>query len=147
MDSEELHRTNIDVLNPFSSKSMTLILRGGLWTFLANLALCVPVRPSTIFSWDQKRNQRKLEYACIYLFVFLVTSCYMQFNHFYCISSYSFYRNYPFIKFRNCKKFQIVVAMQYYISWNFVTQKAWTMSQLFFWTRTNSRWHNQDRVM
>ena len=31
----------MDALNPFTSKLMTLTLRGGLWTFSANLALCV----------------------------------------------------------------------------------------------------------
>ena len=38
--SEGLQGTHIGALNPFSSKLMTLTLRGGLWTFLANLALC-----------------------------------------------------------------------------------------------------------
>ena len=31
-----------DTLNPFNSKLMTLILRGGLWTFSLNLALFAP---------------------------------------------------------------------------------------------------------
>ena len=38
--SEAIQGTHIDALNPFSSKLMALTLRGGLWTFLANLALC-----------------------------------------------------------------------------------------------------------
>ena len=38
--SKGLQETHINVLNPFSSKCMTLTLRGGLWTFLGNLALC-----------------------------------------------------------------------------------------------------------
>ena len=42
LGSEGLQGTHIDALNPFSLKLMTLTLRGGLWTFLANLALCVP---------------------------------------------------------------------------------------------------------
>ena len=33
-----------DTLNPFNSKLITLILRGGLWTFSWNLVLCVPRR-------------------------------------------------------------------------------------------------------
>ena len=41
LGSEGLQGTHIDALNPFSSKLMALTLRGGLWTFLANLALCV----------------------------------------------------------------------------------------------------------
>ena len=40
LGSEGLQGTHIDALNPFSSKLMPLTLRGGLWTFLANLALC-----------------------------------------------------------------------------------------------------------
>ena len=40
LGSEGLQGTHIDALNPFSSKLMTLTLRGGLWTFLANSALC-----------------------------------------------------------------------------------------------------------
>ena len=47
--SEGLQGTHIDALNPFSSKFMTLTLRGGLWIFLANLALCA-TRPRN--SWD-----------------------------------------------------------------------------------------------
>ena len=41
--SEGLQGNHIDALHPFSSKLMTLTLRGGLWTFSANLALCAPV--------------------------------------------------------------------------------------------------------
>ena len=44
LGSEGLQGTHIDALNPFSSKLMTLILRGGLWTFLWNLALCAALR-------------------------------------------------------------------------------------------------------
>ena len=44
LGSEGLQGTHIDALNPFSSKLMTLALRGGLWTFLRNLALCAAVR-------------------------------------------------------------------------------------------------------
>ena len=42
---EKLQGTHIDAVNPFSSKVMTLTLWGGLWTFVANLALCA-LRPS-----------------------------------------------------------------------------------------------------
>ena len=42
--SDGVQGTHIDALNPFSSKLMTLALTGGLWTFLANLALCEPSR-------------------------------------------------------------------------------------------------------
>ena len=38
--SEGLSGSYIDALNQSSSKLMTLILRGGLWTFLSNLSLC-----------------------------------------------------------------------------------------------------------
>ena len=42
--------THIDALNPFSSELMALTLRGGLWTFLANLALLGhPVHTSANF--------------------------------------------------------------------------------------------------
>ena len=34
----------MDALSPFCSKLVTLTPRGGLWTFLANLALCAPRR-------------------------------------------------------------------------------------------------------
>ena len=44
LGSEGFQGTHIDASSPFSSKLMTLTLRGGLWTFLANLALCVPPR-------------------------------------------------------------------------------------------------------
>ena len=44
LDSEELQGTHWNTLNPFNSNLMTLNLRGGLRTFPANLALCVPSR-------------------------------------------------------------------------------------------------------
>ena len=40
MGSEDVQGTHMDALKPFNSNSMTLTRRGGLWTFLANLALC-----------------------------------------------------------------------------------------------------------
>ena len=40
LGSEGLQGTHIDALNQFSSKFMTLTQRGGLLTFLVNLALC-----------------------------------------------------------------------------------------------------------
>ena len=43
LDSEGLQGTHMEALNPFNSTLMTLIPRGVLWTFLANLALCVPL--------------------------------------------------------------------------------------------------------
>ena len=43
LGSEGLQGTHIDAPRPFSSKLMTLSQSGGLWTFSANLALCVPL--------------------------------------------------------------------------------------------------------
>ena len=40
LGSEGFVGTHMDALNHFSSKLMTLILKGGLWNFCANLALC-----------------------------------------------------------------------------------------------------------
>ena len=42
LGSEGLQETHMNALNQFSSKWMTLTLRGGLWTFWVNLALCAP---------------------------------------------------------------------------------------------------------
>ena len=42
LGSEGLQATHIDALNPFTSKSMTLTPRVGLWTFSQNLTLCEP---------------------------------------------------------------------------------------------------------
>ena len=42
--SEGLQGTHMDALNQFRSKLMALTPRRGLWTFLANLALCKPHR-------------------------------------------------------------------------------------------------------
>ena len=40
LKSDGFQETHMNALNQFSSKLMTLTPRGGLWTFLANLALC-----------------------------------------------------------------------------------------------------------
>ena len=54
LESEGLQGTYIDALNSFSSKLMTFTLRGGLWTFLANLALCVPHQPEPQILFQNK---------------------------------------------------------------------------------------------
>ena len=65
----------MDALNPLNSKLMTLTPRGGLWTFLANLAICVActsdkyhfptyntknTNPLSNMTWIRKRKVYKL---------------------------------------------------------------------------------------
>ena len=61
LGSEELQGTHIDALNPFSSKLMALTLRGGLWTFLANLALCASYGGVTERRKKPKWSQHKID--------------------------------------------------------------------------------------
>ena len=61
--SEGLQGTYIDALNPFSSKLMTLAPRGGLWTFLENLALCAPRPVNGVAKagyWDHREAHHQL---------------------------------------------------------------------------------------
>ena len=77
LGSEGFQGTHMDALNQFSSKLMTLTLRGGLWTFLANLALCAPHRRRR---WLQ--DDGKEEFPCfLYLIQIFVKSHVETRNH------------------------------------------------------------------
>ena len=63
LDSERLQGTHKNTLNPFNSKLITLTARGGLWTFLANLALCVPWHPQILADQLTLSQQRGADYV------------------------------------------------------------------------------------
>ena len=69
LGSEGVQRTHMDASNPFRSKLMTLTLWGDLWTFSANLALCVACLPGAIHKWCHQKNYWVFDpilYYCFY---------------------------------------------------------------------------------
>ena len=70
--------THMDALGQFSSKLMTLTSREGLWIFLANLALCVPLTNFLCFCLKVGGNKEP-SFLTIRLCKIIFSNCWFYF--------------------------------------------------------------------